>query len=119
MAHDRGQLSDLSQGRRAGSGASFRLQRSADLPHFLGCPKWVRTGSKRRFPLRSAAGNNRPKCGAANASCGISSSGSARENQHLSYAWIVSPRSSMAMNSAILRALVSAFWTLPIRYRIA
>ncbi len=40
-------------------------------------------------------------------------------NQHLSYPWIVSPRSSMATNSAILRALVSAFLTLPIRYRIA
>jgi hypothetical protein len=49
----------------------------------------------------------------------ISSSGSARDNQHLSYPWIVSPRSSMATNSAILRALVSAFLTLPIRYRIA
>ena len=63
--------------------------------------------------------HDRTNCGAAKASCGISSSGSARDNQHLSYPWIVSPRSSMATNSAILRALVSAFLTLPIRYRIA
>ena len=33
--------------------------------------------------------------------------------------WIVSWRSSIATNSTILRALVSAFLTLPIRYRIA
>ena len=73
----------------------------------------------RRRGLVDALGHNRTKCGAAKASCGISSSGSARDNQHLSYPWIVSPRSSMATNSAILRALVSAFLTLPIRYRIA
>lgn len=80
---------------------------------------WLVIACDRCDTVVGVKGHNRTKCGAAKASIGISSSGSARDNQHLSYPWIVSPRSSMATNSAILRALVSAFLTLPIRYRIA
>ena len=79
----------------------------------------VRTLVREENQVAASRRVQRTKCGAAKASCGISSSGSARDNQHLSYPWIVSPRSSMATNPAILRALVSAFLTLPIRYRIA